>query len=756
MPGAFPQSASPEENTPTQRTKRTKIAAAEQTTPKRTTPIKPAAAEMHPEHHHNTTAKPLGPEAEARWLGFSNMAPHTEPAKKHTSKIAVAQATPTKALEPPAYQFTFCDEKSLDLSPEARKLMQEKRDEALQLREQMRVQTNTVTVPTNFDGQARRLAQPKGRVGRFSDVHMAQFKKMDSIANHASSFRKDPARLENATAGLQRTASKADLTEGKNTEGGRSLKRSPSKAQLDEQLQPSAAKLKRNPSKASLIQATRQLPRSTSSKDMTGAEEPAPPAKRAKRAAGDDATTTRPLSSDGSKPATPQTSKTLRMHPSNPHLVSNLTTPTQASLARAASVKEVHTSKIPAPFVQSPSKATLMDGSNNASKDATPLLARSPSKASLFAIPNVEKPNAMMAPLLARTPAKSGAAKEAAETEHREDAPQEPKVPFLARSPMKMSVAERPEGEDKPSSIPFLARSPSKMSLANNPFDNAQNPAKAASTNLMGRFNLLRASPMKSILRSPQRLYSDDPKKVAAGTHLATPPRPNSNLNKSLPAVPPATAPVHKRVDFTTSTKEREATKSASSTPSKGPTPPPKGDAVEKSPASNPTVAGYPSLPSLNAPPTPSPFKRRQTVTPGDFTFRAGEGITFSQSPNAPASASTRRPSIRHVSTSAVSPIAPATGSKKRKFDFENDMHAQDASPTTSDKENAEEEEEHRPAKRVKSSAPEVPPKTVTTKIPTVGVKPKKGAAELKDKRPSMLSQARLNMLAMPKRRRGE
>ena len=35
----------------------------------------------------------------------------------------------------------------------------------------------------------RKIAMPKGRAGRFSDVHMAEFKKMDSIAGHASAFR---------------------------------------------------------------------------------------------------------------------------------------------------------------------------------------------------------------------------------------------------------------------------------------------------------------------------------------------------------------------------------------------------------------------------------------------------------------------------------------------------------------------------------------------------------------------------------------
>ena len=42
----------------------------------------------------------------------------------------------------------------------------------------------------------RKKAVPKGKMTRFSDVHVQQFKKMDSIANHASAFRADPSRFK--------------------------------------------------------------------------------------------------------------------------------------------------------------------------------------------------------------------------------------------------------------------------------------------------------------------------------------------------------------------------------------------------------------------------------------------------------------------------------------------------------------------------------------------------------------------------------
>ena len=158
-----------------------------------------------------------------------------------------------------------------------------------------------------------------------------------------------------------------------------------------------------------------------------------------------------------------------------------------------------------------------------------------------------------------------------------------------------------------------------------------------------------------------------------------------------------------------------------------------------------------------------TPQKRRQTAVPGDFTFRAGEhSITFSQSPNAPAStASSKRPStIRHVSAQPEL-LAQATGSKKRKFEYENAIAAgeEENQGSISDKEN--EIESERPAKRVKKSTPELPAvptskpaaKPAVTKRPTLGVKPKKGETDGKDKKPSVISRARLAALSQPKRR---
>jgi hypothetical protein len=166
--------------------------------------------------------------------------------------------------------------------------------------------------------------------------------------------------------------------------------------------------------------------------------------------------------------------------------------------------------------------------------------------------------------------------------------------------------------------------------------------------------------------------------------------------------------------------------------------------------------ADYPNLPSDEGGPIVTPQKRRQTAAPGDFTFAThGYGIVFGRSPNAPpAIMNSNAPStIRHVSVEPQLPPAPPSvvGSKKRKFDFENEKAIdEEIEGVASDKENAGDE---RPSKRVKHNEPEPEPAKPTTRLPTLGVKPKKTGKDGKDKKPSMISKARLNALAQPKRR---
>lgn len=743
MPGAFPQSASPAaNNTPTRSAKRIVAAVSGQTTPKQKTPIKPSGPEMHPQKFMMSTAKPLD---EARWLGFSSMAPHTEP-PKGADKISVAQGTPTRAHKPtlsfdhpPKFDFTF-SRPSLGLSPEARKLMVEKRGEAAKIKEQMLASQDDAN-PTADDVLARRMATPRGKVSRFSDVHMAHFKKMDSIANHPSAFRADTKSSSDANP-FSKPEPQPD------TNATRSLKRTQAKAGLAS----SSATLPKPVSRGTLDQP--------SASDM--------PAKRVKRAADDDAATSRPKGSGSDTPSTPRDAKGYRLHANNPILTKGSGTPTAAALARAASVKSAKRTMIPG-LTRSPSKPGMTTASLQQARKEPALLARSPSK---MTIPRTTKdlPDAPPeSPLLSRSPVKPPMPDKAVDETTEEHVMASTKIPFLARSPSKMTVADKTEGQEKPSKTPLLARSPSKIAIpTENPFSPAKTPGKSAGTNLMTRFNLLRKSPVKSILRTPQRLYSDDPVKVASGTHFSTPEKVTSGLDKPAPAVAPKTAPVLKHVDFTASTKGTNEKSSGQETPSKTPVQQRTSfvgeiEATEEQPR---------ELPAL---PTDSKNKgnRRMTMAvPSDFTFRAGDGITFAPSlsrPSATAAHKDLKASIRHVSAEPV--IIPAAN-RKRKF-VEEDGDAEPARPAASttpikqqnanDKENDDAADDHRPTKKAKTSAPEPaakPAKTPMKKIPTLGVKPKSSSSSSihksasKDKRAGTLSQARLAMLATPKHRR--
>ncbi|KAK8221602.1 hypothetical protein IWZ01DRAFT_425318 [Phyllosticta capitalensis] len=300
-------------------------------TPANKSPIAPSRHEMHPQFHHHTTAKPLD---EARWLGFMNMGPQTEPPPKGLSKIPITQATPTKSKElanrtfsPPDFKFTFRHQE-LELSPQAKRMMEETRKDAARIRAQMAANPEQYGLQTTEDLQ-RKIAKPKPKATRFSEAHSKAFAKMDSIANHPSAFRADPNRFKPNAAG--------------------SLKRSPSKAELDT-AEKNVPKMSRSRSNASL--------HSSDGKESAG------PAKRVKRSKDDDASTARPASKDGSESAVAPRTGIPRLN--------HLSTPTKASLARSQSVKTLKkTTLIPdvskSPSVQHPTtpskaKSAVLEG----------------------------------------------------------------------------------------------------------------------------------------------------------------------------------------------------------------------------------------------------------------------------------------------------------------------------------------------------------------------------------------------------------
>ncbi|KAI9737493.1 MAG: hypothetical protein M1834_009648 [Cirrosporium novae-zelandiae] len=563
---------------------RSAIPTSVQKTPTSVSRLMPPRDEMHPSKIQQSTAKKP---TSAERLGFVDI-DTTSPVK---ANVAFLENTPTKAIVSlgppktyPGFEFKF-GQRDSDLSTEAQRIMDSVREEALRIKNTMKLEQD---VQDRKDSEAedqiniarRRIAKPKGR---FSDAHSAQFQKMDSIAGHPSAFRATPGRFHPVATSLKRTRSKADIND---------TEQSPSKSRV--------ARMEGN----HLEQTS--------------------PTKRVKHQRHEDASTARPISRDSQQAAERKCSGSAIPRSKSSNLLASITTPTKASLARAASVKAPKTSMIPS-------------------------LSRSNTMA-------------------------------------------------VIPSP----VAPRTEGSNKASSIP--------------------------------KFNEI-----KSILRRPRRLFSNDPVKIAAGTHIPHPKSPG-DINKELPSLPPSSAgpPPNtlKKVDFTPSTKSRHELAANSSSPSKM-----SSHVHFSSPLKAHQDVQYPSLPELS-PPRSAPQQSRQPV-PRDFTFRSSRQITFKDKRS-------MSPTIRQVRPSGMpTPLIPfqnmpvfphGMSNKKRKHAKGNDDDI--------DIENKHEDlaEEGRRNKRVRvRETPQSP-----SPVKRVSRTPKSA----KGKGRSILSLSRLNLLARPKERR--
>ncbi|KAK4106183.1 hypothetical protein N658DRAFT_512086 [Parathielavia hyrcaniae] len=283
-------------------------------TPGGSSPMKPPMSEMHPSKVHAT----MGPPSSGLRLGFTDIKPAT---KQDDSVPAAAQSTPSR-VKVPSSPFTFRVTRpqtnaDLGLTPDAQRMMDEIREQAAKIREELRAKREAETLEENVSG--RKMAQPKGKAGRFSSAHMAQFKKMDSIENHPSAFRCQPGRVTPLKSGVKRSQSKANLDD---PEPSRS--KQPTPASSFGKAKPSAA-----------------------------TEESATTAKRLRHNIEDDASSKRPVSRDGSSIPVPRSAG-----PNLPQTKSNLgalMTPTKSSLARTFSVKTPSTSSL----AQTRSNATI-------------------------------------------------------------------------------------------------------------------------------------------------------------------------------------------------------------------------------------------------------------------------------------------------------------------------------------------------------------------------------------------------------------
>jgi hypothetical protein len=289
--------------------------------------------------------------------------PVAPPSIPHTPATAGRIKPPHEEMHPgkghsvasPSFDFRFARPAAV-LGPEAQKMMDEIREEAAKIKERLATEREEERKKAELDGtigeNGRRIAVPKGKLGRFSAAHMEEFKKMDSIANHPSAFRAQTTKVTQDTV---------------------TLKRSRSKAKLDDR--DDEAKPPQTPSKSGVVERS-TIKRVRLSPELEQTKASTPKAML-------------PTIPKTAQPETPTLSRSRSV-------LASLTTPTQASLARAASVKQG--SKIPT-LTHSPSKASLapsnkLSGLTHSPSKASlvpsnkfPSLTHSPSKASL-ATPN--------------------------------------------------------------------------------------------------------------------------------------------------------------------------------------------------------------------------------------------------------------------------------------------------------------------------------------------------------------------------------
>ncbi|KAK3295473.1 uncharacterized protein B0H64DRAFT_340971 [Chaetomium fimeti] len=284
-------------------------------TPRASSPIKPPMSEMHPSRVHHTMAPP----SSGLRLGFTDIKPKAD---RDDGLPGVAQTTPSRVTVPSS-SFTFrvgreTPNAETRLGPDAQRMMDELRGEAAKIREDLRAKREAEKEEEE-NGGGRKIAQAKGKASRFSAAHMAQFKKMDSIANHPSAFRGHPGHTTPLKAGV---------------------KRSQSRANLDDSETPNS----RHHTPASSI--VKPAP-------AADVDQPVATAKRARQNLDEDASSKRPVSRDGSSIPAPK-SAGLGI-PRSKSTLASLMTPTKSSLSRATSVKTPGQSSL----FRSPSKAKV-------------------------------------------------------------------------------------------------------------------------------------------------------------------------------------------------------------------------------------------------------------------------------------------------------------------------------------------------------------------------------------------------------------
>ncbi|KAJ1335090.1 hypothetical protein MN608_01825 [Microdochium nivale] len=569
-------------------------------TPAAATPVKLPASEMHPSRYQLTTAPP----SSGLKLGFIDI--------DKRQGIAAANATPSKSRVPSS-DFTFRTPRpgyDGELGPDARRMMDSLREEAAAIKAKLKSERDE----ERANGNSNRLfAKATGRASRFSDAHMVEFKKMDSIANHPSAFRADPSRI---------------------TPIKPAMKRSQAAAKLDE---PESAKQKQ-----SAQRSIRKVP----SKQF---DEPDTPVKRVRKRIEDDASSTRPVSRDASSIPRPKSSGMDSPRTSVPRVQnrSALMTPTKSSVARLQACKTPTIA-----LVNSPSKIEMSAKAN----DKT--LARSSSKSSLSCIAkSTSQPETGS---LVRTPSKSsisGILKSTSKsgipfmkTASFSKMPAPASAPTHVQTPgrfdkVKSILKRTVSGSNKPpkTGITYSAMSPSKIHGRQHFVDRPLQPVPMATPN--GKFGF-------GVAMERRVNFTPDTKGAVVEQNSPLPMKPA--IPESVAFVPPPA-----RMEATPAKSQgRQLLKSL------------KKD-KEEAEVSYPDLSAYdaPKVEDLVVDP-PSPARQILSPlppsTPGTFTFRSDHTINFESPPVRGFGGSVGQSSLRQVQESSDMPAARIPGSFPR------------------------------------------------------------------------------------------
>ncbi|KAG5978769.1 hypothetical protein E4U55_005961 [Claviceps digitariae] len=331
--------------------------------------LKPPSSEMHPSRFRCSTGAP----SSALRLGFTDIP------KEGRAPIG-QDGTPSKVKGIPKCNFTFRvppEGADVELSSGAQRMLHEIRDQAAKIKAELVAQREAEG--GSVIG-ARQFARPKGKVGRFSAAHMAEFKKMDSIEGHASAWRAQEGRFTPVKA-LKRTPSKANLDTTPTSQRTERTLRSAGKTDPEEESpnarpkpslkrKSSAADLDGDRDRQAMVKRHNANPTPGKFSTATRARPPTSAAKRVKQQQDDDAATTRP--------------KPLLASPSKPSSVfSRLATPKKVAAApSAAYTKPSINSKLsllPSPsktILNSPPKYAPASSLNSTTSKATELKRR--------------------------------------------------------------------------------------------------------------------------------------------------------------------------------------------------------------------------------------------------------------------------------------------------------------------------------------------------------------------------------------------